>query len=222
MIRFIPSYMLYLSCILFLMNFSAYAQQRYVEKSDPEAKKILKEVKSVIKEYDALKIEYELTLENGEEEEIQVGTIIQKDNKYCVTNNGNVIINDNQTVWLYMKNQNEVQINDFEEEDELSFSPNKIFNLDESEDEFFYAITDQKGNLCKIEFKPLEKGSEIMKIRVEIDKAQRMIKSVKVFQTDGIKLNFKLNKVSNYTINANTFSFIKSKYPGVKEVDLRD
>lgn len=222
MIRFIPSFMIHLNCIILLMNFSADAQRRYIEQSDPEAKKLLKEVKSEIKEFDALKIEYQLTLENGEVEEVQVGTIIQKGNKYCVTNNGNVIINDNQTVWMYIKNQNEVQINDFEEEDDLSFSPNKIFNLDESEDEFFYAITDQNGSLYKIEFKPLDKDSEIMKIRVEIDRAQKMIKSVKVFQTDGMKLNFKLNKVSNYTIRSNTFSFDKSKYPGVKEVDLRD
>ena len=199
-----------------------YAQSNYTEKSDPEATKILKKLKSVYSRYDAIEIDYTLEIENGQDKEVQQGNILQQGDKYRINNNGNIIINDTKTVWMYIQKQNEVQVNDYDAEDDPGFTPAKIFNIDESDEEFFYAITDQDSKGYKIEFKPLDKDAELMKIRVHVDKAQSKIYSIIIFQDDGSRMTFNVKSIKNIQPTVADFKFNKEKHPGVKEVDLRD
>ena len=60
---------------------------------------------------------------------------------YRITNNGNIIINDTKTVWMYIKKQNEVQVNDYDSDDDTGFTPAQIFNIGENNTEFIYSIT---------------------------------------------------------------------------------
>ena len=68
-----------------------YAQSNYTEKSDPEATKILKKLKSVYSRYDAIEIDYTLEIENGQDKEVQQGNILQQGDKYRINNNGNIL-----------------------------------------------------------------------------------------------------------------------------------
>lgn len=210
---------------LSLLSFTLFAQtpKTYKEKNDPEATKVLKNLKKVYEGYDGLLIKYSLELEYGDSKEVQEGEILQVGNKYRINNNGNLIINDEKTVWVYTKKQNTVQINDNDPEEDFQFTPAQILNIDENSKDFVYAITDDdpaKG--YKIEFKPLDKDSDIMKIRIEVDKAQSKIISVKVFQKDGTRMTFTVKSITNSKPSADSFKFSKDKFPGVKEVDLRD
>jgi outer membrane lipoprotein carrier protein len=210
------------SCIFFFSASSSAQTNSFKEKSDPEATKILKKLKEVYSKYDALQIDYSLEIENGEDKEVQQGSILQKGDKYRINNNGNIIINNTKTVWMYIKKQNEVQVNDYDSDDDPGFTPAKIFNIDESDKEFFYAITDSDSKGYKIEFKPLDADSDIMKIRIEVDRGQTKITSIKLFQEDGSRMTFLLKKINNAKTDSSSFRFNKEKYPGVKEVDLRD
>lgn len=208
---------------LFLMITTAFGQSSFREKSDPEATKILKNLKKIYGKYEGIEIEYNLELEYGEDKEVQTGKILQEGDKYRINNNGNIIINDGNTVWMYIQKQNEVQINDFiADEEEAPFTPAKIFNMDENDDEFVYVITGEDSRGYKIEFKPRDPDSEIMKIRIRVDKAQTKINSVKVFSDDGSRMTFVVNKIKNTKPSSSSFRFNKEKHPGVKVIDLRD
>lgn len=212
-----------ISCLLFtFINTYAQPGQAFKEKSDPEATKILKNLKKVYGKYDGLEIDYELKLEYGEEEEIQKGSIYQKGEKYKINNNGNIIINDGEKVLMYIKKQNELQVNDIIPEGEQPFTPAKILNIDENDKDFVYAITGEDSRGYKIEFKPLDRDSEIMKIRIRVNKAQTEISSVKIFSDDGSRMTFIVKDIKNIKETSNSFKFDKSQYPGVTEIDLRD
>lgn len=209
---------------LLLMFTNSYGQEgnTYKEKSDPEATKILKNLKKVYGSFDGLSIDYELELEYGADKEIQKGNIYQKGDKYRIDNNGNIIINDGEKVLMYIKKQNELQVNDIVVGEEQPFTPAKIFNMDENDKEFVYVITGEDSKGYKIEFKPLDRDSEIMKIRIEVNKAQTEISSVKIFSDDGSRMTFIVKDIKNVKETSSSFKFDKTKYPGIREIDLRD
>lgn len=205
-----------------LMAGAVYAQpkQAFVEKSDPDAVKILQKIQKIYGEYDGISLDYTLEMEYGEDKEVQKGSILQQGKKYFINNNGNLIINDGSTVWMYIKKQNEVQINDYiEEEDE--FTPTKIFRMGENDD-FVYVITGEDSEGYRIEFKPRDRDSEIKKVRLLVDRSQTTIKSVKVFSEDGSRMTFLIKDIENVKSSSSSFTFDKAKYPGVVEIDLRD
>lgn len=212
-----------IACLL-LTVLSTYGQQgkTYKEKSDPEATKILKNLKKTYGKYDGLSIDYELKLEYGEDTEIQKGNIYQKGEKYRINNNGNIIINDGEKVVVFVEKQNELQVNDIDDDDEQPFTPAKILNIDENDKEFVYVITGEDSKGYKIEFKPLDRDSEIMKIRIRVNKAQTEISSVKIFSDDGSRMTFIVKAIKNIKETSSSFKFDKSQYPGIREIDLRD
>lgn len=209
---------------LLLIVFTTYGQEgkAYKEQSDPEATKILKKLKKIYGGYDGLSIDYELELEYGNDKEIQKGNIYQKGEKYRIDNNGNIIINDGEKVLMYIKKQNELQVNDIYEDESQPFTPAKILNIDENDKEFIYVITGEDSKGYKIEFKPLDRDSEIMKIRIRVNKAQTEISSVKIFSDDGSRMTFIVKDIKNVKETSSSFNFDKSQYPGIREIDLRD
>jgi outer membrane lipoprotein-sorting protein len=212
-----------IACLL-LIVMTAYGQEgkAYKEKSDPEATKILKNLKKIYGKFDGLLINYELVLEYGDDKEIQKGNIYQKGEKYRIDNNGNVIINDGEKVLMYIKKQNEIQVNDIVDDEEQPFTPAKILNIDENNKEFVYVITGEDSKGYKIEFKPLDRDSEIMKIRIRVNKAQTEINSVKIFSDDGSRMTFIVKSIKDVKETSGSFNFDKTQYPGIKEIDLRD
>jgi outer membrane lipoprotein carrier protein len=210
-------------CFLLLMTMSLNAQtSTFKEKSDPAATKILKNLTNIYGKYKAMEIDYKLEIEYGEDKEVQDGKILQEGNKYYIDNNGNEIINDGNTLWMYIKKQNEVQINDYDPEGDPGITPAQILNIDESNKDYIYVVIGEDSKGYKIEFKPTDKDSDIMKIRMHVDKAQTKILSLKVFQDDGSRMTFIIKSIKDVTPTSTSFKFEKSKHPGVKEVDLRD
>lgn len=208
-------------CLLILGASTAYAQQGFVEKSDPEAVALLRKIKAKYAKYDGIALNYILTMEYGEDKEIQKGSLIQQGEKYHINNNDNLIINDGNTVWMYIAKQNEVQINDYIPEEDVEFSPQEIFSLGENND-YVYVITGQDDEGYRVELKPRDRDSEIKKVRVIIDEKKLTIKSVKVFSADGTRMSFSIKDIKNIKPSSGDFSFNKAKYPGVKEIDLRE
>jgi outer membrane lipoprotein carrier protein len=192
------------------------------EVSDPEATKILKKLKDKYTALPAMYAEYVLTIDNRETKETQNGRMTQKGKKFHVDNNGNQIYCDGATIWMYMKNNNVVQINNFEEEED-PMSPGRLMKIYESEKEFIYAITndDKSGVKCEIEFKPLSKDADFFKIRIDVDKIKNEVKYIKVFGKDGTTYSLDLKKLTGTTVDDSIFTFNKAKFPGVKIEDLR-
>ena len=188
--------------------------------NDPEAARILKKLKDKFTSFASMYSEYVLTIDNRETKETQNGKITQKGNKFHVDNNGNQIYCDGVTIWMYVKNNNVVQINNFEE-DEDPMSPGRILKIYESENDYLYAITSQDQVKADIEFKPLKKDADFFKIRIEVDKLKNEVGYIKVFAKDGTTYTLDIKTIRSATPTDAQFVFKKENFPGVKVEDLR-
>lgn len=198
-----------------------------VEDNDPAAKKILDKLKSEYDTYKSMEVNFELTLELPQQEsEIQNGIVIQQGGNYKLELDDRAIYSNGEYVWLHIKKNNEVQINDIDMDEETNMmSPKDMLQLYES-GEFVYAITAEPlldGNkVTQIEFKPLDKDSEFSKMTLFVDKKTQKMAQMKVFSKDGSRYTLKINDITpNKKYSLDTFTFNESKYPGIHIEDLR-
>ncbi len=205
----------------------AQSQDTAIETSDKEALVILEAIQSDYDSYNSHLIEFGIVVEfPGEAPQKQKGKLLQVGDKFELDIDDKLIISDDLTVWLYLKDKNEVQINDadFGEEGEY-MSPNKVFNLYKSKD-YVFAIsqkTYEEGKaVTLIECKSLNRQSEYSKIRLTIIDQGNKVKQFKLFSKDGSRFTMNLfDHKKNVMIPPSSFGFNPKDYPGVIVEDLR-
>ena len=218
-------------CIAFLAAVGvATAQNAPVgieEASDPRATKILNSIKAKYDSYKTMEARFTLTIELPESPpEIQKGMIVQKGEKYWLDMGEQAVICDGKYLWLHLKRQNEVQINDLEEQEDLEMiSPKDLLKIYES-NQFIYALTNEtfvKGKAVQeIEFKPIDKDSDYTKMRLTLEKKSQQVDHLKVFARDGSRYTLKFDQLTpNKSYADDYFVFDSSKYPGISVEDLR-
>jgi outer membrane lipoprotein carrier protein len=195
--------------------------------NDPAAKKILDKLKAEYDSYESMEVKFELILELPQQEtEIQNGLVIQQGKNYKLELDDRAIYSNGEYVWLHIKKNNEVQINEAEDDDEGSMmSPKDMLQLYES-GKFAYAITAEPlldgRKVTQIEFKPLDRDSEFSKMTLYVDKKTKKMSQMKVFSKDGGRYTLKINDITpNKKYSLDTFSFDESKFPGIHVEDLR-
>ena len=204
------------------------AEALYEDKSDPEAKAILEKVSKKYESIKSLEIEFDMTIEIPEEETVvQKGKVIQYGEKYFLDIPQFAIYCDGKVIWTHLKNQKQVQINNFEvdEENEDIMSPKDILKIYKG-DKYFYVLMNEayeKGVMIQeIEFKPKDRNSEYSKMRVTINKNTSEIMRLKVFSRDGSRYTFAIGNTNlDKKFGDDTFVFVKSKAPDVVVEDLR-
>lgn len=211
---------------LVTVTFAQTKQYTAAQESDPEAKKLLDKVQAKYNSYKTLKADFTLTIEIPEEPaEVQKGKFMQEGDKYRLEAEAQTMVSDGETLWLHMKNSQEVQINDVEEEEGEVLSPSSFLKFYESE-EFVYVLINEfpeKGVVVQqIEFKPLDEDSEYHKVRLTLNKKTNEVMRIKAFAKDGSRFSFELGKlIANPTLPASTFKFEKSECAECEFVDLR-
>ena len=209
--------------ILFIFLFSlvqlSFAQQ------DPKAAKILDAMSKKYQTMKAFRANFVQTLENpaAKIKENMEGDITVSGNKFRLKMSGQEVINNGSTIWTYMKSENEVNISESDPE-EQDMSPSRVFNMYKKGYKYAY-VGDEKvgGEVCNvIELSPEDKSNPIFKVRMNISKKDNSVKSWKMFKNNGNRYTFTIkNFTPNVPVDANTFAFDKSKYKGVKVIDLR-
>ena len=218
---------LFISCFLLGVLAAGAQTTAAPEKSDPEARKILDRVRKKYDGYKTLEATFTLTIEvTAQPKEVQNGSVGQQGNKFRLDMDQQIIVSDGKTTWVYLKKNNEIQINDTDPNDANGFlTPKDLLRRYEKGD-YLFAVTDkiaEKGRvLTQIEFKPKDKNSEYFKIRVSIDEKAGTIESIKAFAKDGSRYTFQVTRLSpNKTFNSSYFQLDPAKYPGVHVEDLR-
>ena len=217
-----------LMALFALTSASAQSPAAPPEKSDPQAKKVLDKIRKKYDAYKTLEAAFSLTIEMPQQpKEVQKGSIGQEGDKFRLEMDQQVIVNDSKTTWVYLKKNNEVQINTSQKGggDEAFLTPKELLSRYQKGD-FIYAIVDKitEGGkvLTQIEFKPKDKKSEYSKLRLSIDEKAATIQSIKAFNKDGSRFTFAITRFSpNKKFAADYFTFDTKKYPGVKVEDLR-
>lgn len=219
---------LFLPLIALLLSTFSFGQTTApTEKSDPEAKKVLDKIRKKYDAYKTVEAAFSLTIEvPGKDTEVQKGSIAQAGEQFRLDMDDQVIISDGKSTWVYLKKNNEVQINDAEPGGQSEFMTPKELLRRYQKGDFLYAITEKTtvgGKLLThIEFKPKNRNSDYSKLRVSVDAKALTIESIKAFAKDGSRYTFKITRLSpNKTLSADYFVFDAKKYPGVHVEDLR-
>jgi len=197
------------------------------EPIDKKAKAILDELSVKTKAYTSIKAEFTIVLESKDKKkDSQNGTILLKGEKYKLEIKGQDIICDGKTSWTYLKDANEVQVNNVDNKNE-ELNPANIFTLYEKgykykfeKEETIAGATIQTISLFPT-ISPDKKKFHTVKLM--IDKTKKQISSVKMLMKDGSTVIYNIKTFTpNTEIKDNTFAFDKAAHPGVEIVDLRD
>ena len=209
--------------LLMLLNFNIYSI--YGQQNDPKATEILNGLSTKYKTYSSVRSVFIIKIENpqGKITDTQNGTLYVKGSKYKIELANQDIICNNVTVWTYLKDANEVQINEYTPDDN-SINPSEIFTIYEMN--FLYALIEEKtiaGKVVQvIDLTPNDKTKNYFKVRLTIDKADKSIMSAKIFDKSGSKITYEVQKLTpNFPLTDAFFSFDTKKYPGIEVVDLR-
>lgn len=161
--------------------------------------------------------------------ETQQGRIVQDGEKYFIQFAGQEVTSDGKTMWLYLPDNQEVQVYDAAEMAGGAGGgftrPQDILDLYDS-GAYDYALAGavQAGGRTykQIEFKPLERDSEFAKMRLTYDDVADEIYRIEIFNKDGSRFTLTMTEVRvGVEVPASTFVFDANAKPGVRVEDMR-
>jgi outer membrane lipoprotein-sorting protein len=206
---------LLLIATLFVFAISGFSQ------TDKKATAILNEVSAKTKTFKTIKIEFTYAMDNAKEKihDKFKGSLLSKGDKYKLTAAGQDVISDGKTVWTYLKDANEVQINNVSDDDG-SFTPTKL--LSGYDKDYKSKFIEEKGNDQVIELYPLKKGKSFTKVRLTIDKTKKQVSRFEIFDRNGSTFSYIVDKFITDQAMADTmFTFNKAEHLGVEVNDMR-
>jgi outer membrane lipoprotein carrier protein len=194
--------------------------------SDANAVKLLKAVGQKYSAYKTMQMDISLTIENqdAKSKETKTGKVSSKGNMFKAEMGNQTIISDGKTLWTYLKDVNEVQINNFEQGQDI-MTPNDIFKIAEKDYLAYMGdkITENGKSLQIIELTPKNKTLSFSKIKMYIDVSDNSVKRGVVYDKNAIHYTYSISNLkTNMELSDTTFKFDKSKYPGVEVIDLRE
>ena len=209
-------------CMLWLAGMSAaVAQGEY----DKEAKRILDAMSQHYQEIGSFKSDFSYSMEIPDQsgtEEFQ-GEITVKGDMFRLKMGGQEVINNGNTVWTYLEEDNEVNIDNYDPE-EGDISPTQIYNAyqrgfkynyveDETIDGAIYHVVD---------LTPENTNNQFYKIRLHISKDDKMLKRWKIFEKNGTRYTYEINNFNpDAKVENDVFTFDTQQHQGVDVVDLR-
>jgi len=213
---------LFTSVLLLLTPILLFAQDDY----DPKAKAILDEVSKKTKTYTSLKVKFEYIMENIKEDirESQIGELTLKGTMYKLKISGQEVFSNGKTMWTYIEDADEVQINEPETK-EGSISPSNIFTIYEKGFKYKYSkeITVDGKIMQVINLFPEKAGEKSYHtIKLYVDKVKKQIASIRIKGKEGDDYIYKVMDLkTNFPIKDSDFTFNTADYPGIEVVDLR-
>lgn len=192
---------------------------------DQQAKNILDAMSAKYKKIPAYSADITSSLINevdGINEEFK-GEITIMGDMYKLELDEQVVINNGTTVWTYLPDVNEVNIDTYNpDEDEIS--PSKIYTAYQKGYKYIY-IGDEScngGTCAVIDLVPNDKDAQFFKIKLFIGKNDYSLKSWTMFDKTGNKYKYTISNFDDsIKVNKSFFTFDASKYPGVEIIDLR-
>ncbi|MBK9791778.1 MAG: outer membrane lipoprotein carrier protein LolA [Sphingobacteriales bacterium] len=210
---------------IFTFFLSIFGYQPDKQLNDPNAKKLLDAVSKTYKSFNSIEAGFSLTTVNPVQNKTttQTGNVYLKGEKYKLLMGKQEIFCDKQSVWTYLKDINEVQINDYEANKE-DITPSNMFTI--YQNDFNYMMNGEevidKVNCSVVDLMPKDKSKPFFKVRIWIDKNVKYIKRMKVFDKNGNLYTYNVTSFnSKANLDDNYFKFDATKHPGVHVEDLR-
>lgn len=192
---------------------------------DQEALQRLEAMSNKYKDAGAYKSTFIYSLINDVEniQEDFEGTITVKDDMYILDLDEQKIYNNGATVWTYLPDVNEVNIdNYYPEENEIT--PSKIYTAYKDGYKYIY-LGDENidgKSMAVIDLIPDDKNAQFFKIKLRIDNEDNSLYGWTIFDKSGNKYKYTITDYKpNVDVDASDFEFDSEDYPDVEVVDLR-
>ncbi|MEI6695470.1 MAG: outer membrane lipoprotein carrier protein LolA [Bacteroidota bacterium] len=208
-----------LMMMVVLMNYS------FAQVVDEKANAALDKVSAKMRTYTAMKIEFTYTLDNKAEKihQSKTGVVTIKGDKYSLAIQKQKIISDGKTVWTYIPDADEVQINNVNTKDDEALNPAKLLaTYNKNYRAKMIKEVNQAGVMTQIvDLIPI-KGKTFFKVRLNIDKTKQQVISTEIFNKNGSTYAYQVNKFTpNVKAADSDFTFKASDFPGVEINDMR-
>ncbi len=194
------------------------------DKGDKKSNEILDKLTAKTESFKTISAEFVYKMENADAgiDEQTEGKLLIMGDKYRLNIAGQTVISDGKTLWTYIEDAEEVQINSIEDSEE-SISPNKLlssYNEDYRSkfvgEEFLYGTT-----AWVIDLTPTE-GKSYSKVKLIIDKAKDQLLEATIFDKNGSTYSYIIRKFTpNVDVPESTFTFDKAEFPDADVVDMR-
>jgi outer membrane lipoprotein carrier protein len=188
--------------------------------SDKKARAILDEVSAKTKTYKSIRIEFTYKMDNAAQKisDSYKGVLLSKGDKYKLSFSGQEVMSDGKTVWTFVKDANEVQINDVSKDDD-SFTPTNLLNTYNAN--YKARLIEENPKQKVIELIPVQKKN-FNKVKVTIETARKIVSSLLIYDKNGSIYTYQVNKFeTDLPVTDNTFVFKSAEHPGVEVVDMR-
>jgi len=208
--------------ILFFLGISQLSFSQY----DPAALEILEAMSKKYQQITAFKADIIYSLVNETEgiNDNFKGNVVVKGDMYKLVMDEQEIVNNGKTVWTYLPDVNEVTIDNYNP-DNAYINPTKILNAYKKGFKYLYLndVTEDGKTFQMVDLVPENaKDSQYFKIRLEVNKDDKLLKAWTMFDKSGNKYVY---NVENFTTNVNPgdafFTFDPSKYKDIEIIDLR-
>ncbi len=211
--------------LFFLMILSA--QSMTGQKSDPSALTLLRGLKTHYENYKSMSMDFAVDITDLESDitEVKQGKMWVQGLKFRVQLDDQIVVCDNETVWVYLEEVNELQINNFEPGSEDFMSPAELFDLPEAE--YFTVMGEQLTEVGKkiqiLELSPTDKTLDYHKIKLYVNLSDKSLHKAIVLDKNGIHYTYRIEKfAANPPVTEETFHFNPARYPNIDIIDLRN
>jgi len=208
--------------LVVLMMLGITAQAQY----DQKAKTILDAMSTRYKKMPSYVAKFSTALVNETEglNEVFKGQITVKGDQYMLKTEEQEVINDGKTVWTYLPDVNEVNIDIYSPDDD-EITPSSIF--DEYKNGYKYIwlenTKEQGFDSDVIDLIPDDAvNAQFFKIKMIISSNDKTLLKWTMFEKQGNKYIYTISDFDDKAaVSDAVFKFDKNKYPGVEIVDLR-
>tara|TARA_B100000925_G_scaffold88430_1_gene63800 strand:+ start:617 stop:1237 length:621 start_codon:yes stop_codon:yes gene_type:complete len=188
-----------------------------------DASQILNSLSEKTKSYKNISIDFDFKYENELEDirEKKSGKIIIENEKFKLEIDDQIIVCNGKDQWIYSKETNEVQILEYDRNNEF-MNPKNLLNIYEKGYNYRYdkEIEIDSKYYHLIDLFPNEENNEIIKISLAISKDENMVKKIEAFESNGAIYTYTVIK-SRYNRKNLKFDFDTSKYENIYIIDLR-
>ena len=167
---------------------------------------------------------YQATFSYSSDRDTYKGDITVKGSMFRLKTAGQEVFTDGNVMSTYVKEANEVNVQEYDASATGDFNPTKIYSMYKKGFTYTY-LREQKtaGRMLDvIELKPEKKNTQIANVQISVDRADKSVRTWQIIDKNGKKTAYTISKFTpNPTLPPGYFVFDKSKYPGVEVVDLR-
>ena len=210
--------------LFFLTLFSSFAGGLFAQ-YDPKALEILEAMAKKYRLIPSFEANFSYTLTNEVEkinEEFK-GKMTVKGEKYKLTLPEQEVVNNGTTLWTYLPDAKEVNIDNFDPTSE-DLNPSKFYEIYKKGYKYLYLEDKMEGGvLCEVvDLVPEKKDAQYFKVRMNIVKKDKSVQSWVMFDKAGNRYKYLITKFNpTVKVDDSFFTFDVKKYPGVEVIDLR-